>query len=95
MSKAGNKMKATWEIINREKGKTHSYSLPEEISHEGVVISDQRNIANLFNKYSLLNSAWPMHGTNNNSVQLNITNCMELYDFPRWRQMLSLRWKTH
>jgi hypothetical protein len=42
ISKAGNKMIATWEIINREKGKTQSYSLPEEISHEGVVISDQR-----------------------------------------------------
>jgi hypothetical protein len=58
ISKAGNKMKATWGIINREKGKTQSNPLIKEISHEGNVISDQSKIANLFNKYSLLTSSF-------------------------------------
>jgi hypothetical protein len=44
ISKAGNKMKATWGI-SREKGKTQSNSLTEEILHEGHVISDQSKIA--------------------------------------------------
>jgi len=74
--KAGNKMKATWGIINREKGKTQSNSLPKEISHEGNIISNQSKIANLFNKYSLLNSAWPSQGTKNN-VKFNITNSIQ------------------
>jgi hypothetical protein len=91
ISKAGNKMKATWGIINREKGKTQSNSLTKEISHGGNVISDQSKIANLFNKYSLLTLAQPVQGTNN--VNLNITNSIEFLDDHYEKPFPAIKWQ--
>jgi hypothetical protein len=92
ISNAGNKMRATWEIINREKGKTQSNSLTKENSHKGNVISDQSKISNLFNKYSLLTLAQPEQGTNNH-VNLNITNSIEILDRHYEKPFPAIKWQ--
>ena len=93
ISSAGNKIKATWRIINREKGKTKSNTLTKEILHEGNVICDQSKIANLFNKYSLLNLVWPVQGTNNNNVKINITNSIEFLDRHYEKPFPAIKWQ--
>ena len=85
-------MKATWDIINREKGKTQFSSLTKEISHEGNVICDQIIIANLFNKYTLLNLAGPGQGTNNNEKS-NITNSIEFLGRHYEKPFPAIKWQ--
>ena len=85
-------MKATWDIINREKGKTLISFLTKEISHEGNVISDQIKIANLFNKFTLSNLAGPGQGTNNN-VKLNVTNSIEFLDRHYEKPFPAIKWQ--
>jgi hypothetical protein len=91
VSKAGNKMKATWRIINREKGKIQSIFLTNEILHEGNVISDQSQIAHLFNKSSLLNLAVQMQGTDIN-MKSNITDCIDLLNSHYEKPFPDINW---
>ena len=51
--KSSNKMRATWKIINKDKGKTQSEMLVPQIIHESKLISSQKIITNLFNNYFL------------------------------------------
>jgi len=46
-------MKSTWKIINNEKGTTqHDMSVPSLVMNEKI-ITNQKEIANLFNNYFL------------------------------------------
>jgi hypothetical protein len=92
ISKADNKMKATWNIINREKGKTQFSSLTSEISHEGNIISDQTIIATLFNKCTLLHATGAGQCTNNN-VKLNITNSIEFLNSQHEKPFPAIKWQ--
>src|SRR5215469_18643825 len=92
ISTAGNKMKATWDIINREKGNTQFSSLTKEIAHEGNIISDQTKIANLFNKCILLNSAGTRQCIDNN-VKLDIKNSIEFLNRQYEKPFPAIKWQ--
>ena len=69
-------MRATWKIINKEKGKTQSEMLVPQIVPEGKLISDQKIIANLFNNY-FLSIANLITTDKNNDTKSNICNSNE------------------
>ena len=53
IKKSNNKMKASWNIINKEKGKVQDKSNITQIVFEDRIITNQKKIANLFNDYFL------------------------------------------
>ena len=53
IKKSSNKIRATWKIINKEKGKTQDNVKAPQIIHQNKLITNQKTIANLFNNYFL------------------------------------------
>ena len=51
--KSTNKMRATWKIIYKEKGKTPPDMQVPQIIYEDKIITNQKTIADLFNNYFL------------------------------------------
>ena len=85
-------MRATWKIINKEKGKTQSEMLVPQIVPEGKLISDQKIIANLFNNY-FLSIANLITTDKNNDTKSNICNSTE-YLFKHYdKPFPSIKWQ--
>ena len=46
-------MRATWKILNKERGKTQDNTKAPQIIHQKKLITNQKTIADLFNNYFL------------------------------------------
>jgi hypothetical protein len=66
-------MKSTWKIINEERGKTKRGSDIQSLVLDNNVITDQNQIANIFNTY-FLSIADSVNSNNNKHVNTNLTN---------------------
>jgi exonuclease III len=66
IQKSNNKMKASWNIINNEKGKSKNKSNITQIVDEDIVITNHKQIANFFNNHFLtvanMNNAFNSNG---------------------------------
>ena len=64
-----NKVRATWKIINKEKGKTPPDMQVPQIMYEDKIITNQKTIAELFNTYflSIADKIYVDNNNNNNN----------------------------
>ena len=80
-----NKMRATWKIINKEKGKTPPDMQYPQIIYEDKIITNQKTIAELFNTY-FLSTACKIYAANNKHTKSNRGNSINYlfnyYDTP-------------
>ena len=68
-----NKMRSTWKIINEERGKTKKDLDIQSLVLDDNVITDQKQIANIFNTY-FLTIADLINPNNNKHINTNLTN---------------------
>jgi hypothetical protein len=92
IEKSNNKIKATWHIINEEKGITKRKSVIKKISHNNRLLTNQKHIADLFNNY-FISVAEKTKTDNIKDIHLFIENSLKYLKMCNKNPFDNITWK--